>query len=85
MQRERRKNQPRIPQDYLTYLNDDQITSLRRFEAFGWRLDLLRHPLFLDTEVILKSPDGKSTALLDADGMLIKSHNIPFRTGLPGN
>lgn len=76
---EKRGTQSAIPAALARYLNDLQIVALHSLESFGWRLAFIRRPLFLQATVVVSSPDGHKTAVLEEDGSVNMDGVIQMR------
>ncbi len=59
-----------IPADLGAYLNDLQMTGLRKVEEMGWSLKYVRRPAFQTPTVVLVYSDGYRLGLLEDNGML---------------
>jgi hypothetical protein len=67
---EKRSGEPPIPPGVVKYLNDNQASSLRQIENFGWRLHFVRRPLFQDPVVVIINAEGDRFGTLEADGRI---------------
>lgn len=76
---ERRTQQPPIPDDYQTLLNENQLRSLRELESSGWRLEFVRRPLFQPVTPVLVHQTGFFTVILEEDGKQNINHGMEFR------
>ncbi len=66
----RRMGATPIPGDLGAYLNDLQMTGLRKVEEMGWSLKYVRRPAFQTPTVVLIYSDGYRLGLLEDNGML---------------
>ncbi|MGB5538950.1 MAG: hypothetical protein WBO37_02545 [Gammaproteobacteria bacterium] len=72
---EKRNRLAPVPNNLVDILNEDQMTSLRQIENFGWQLHFVRRPLFQDPVVVIVSAEGDRFGTLEADGRIeIKNH-----------
>ena len=72
---EKRSGLAPVPRNLGDILNEDQLTSLRQIENFGWQLHFVRRPLFQDPVVVIVSAEGDRFGTLEADGRIeIKNH-----------
>ena len=76
---ERRAGQVAIPDDIKSRLNELQHQTLARLEGFGWSVAFVRRPLFQDQVVVLFDPSGRQHAILDEDGSIDKTTDLPIR------
>ena len=79
MDADKRKGEAPVPDHVKNYLNNDQLLSLRKLEGYGWTLYFIRRPMFQDVVPVVKSPDGKETAILMDDGELDTTTDIHIR------
>jgi hypothetical protein len=71
---ERRSGLAPVPRNLGEILNENQMTSLRQIENFGWQLHFVRRPLFQDPVVVIVSAEGDRFGTLEPDGRIeIKS------------
>ena len=79
VQIERRGNSAPIPSDLDTFLNRQQILTLRSIENFGWRLAFVRQPLYQEPVTFVISPGHQRLAVLETDGRVDLQPDIPLR------
>jgi hypothetical protein len=82
---EKRSGQAPVPQNLRDILNDQQLTSLRQIENFGWQLHFVRRPLFQDPLVVIVSAEGDRFGTLEADGRIEIKNRFDIREADPGN
>lgn len=76
---ERRRGESAIPCNLRSYLNDEQRRVLRQVGGFGWKLAIIRRPLFQDPVVIISDADEKQYSVLQGDGAIDAEPNIFIR------
>ena len=76
---ERRLDQKAIPDDIKSQLTTEQLLTVNRLEGFGWSIKFVRRPLFQEHTVVLFDPSGKRHAILEKDGSLDTTTEIPVR------
>ncbi len=76
---DKRTGQEPIPANLSSYINELQIGTLKRIEEFGWHLWFIRRPLFQDVKVVVANKLKDSTAVLEEDGTMNKSHGLTIR------
>jgi hypothetical protein len=67
---ERRSGLAPVPLNLGEILNENQMTSLRQIENFGWQLHFVRRPLFQDPVVVIVSAEGDRFGTLEPDGRI---------------
>ena len=80
--RERRVQQPAIPEDYETLLNEPQLKSLKELESCNWTLKFVRRPLFQPVTPVLIDKTGNFTMVVEEDGMKNIRHGLELRFDL---
>lgn len=71
---EKRSGLAPVPRNLGDILNENQMTSLRQIENFGWQLHFVRRPLFQEPVVVIVSAEGDRFGTLERDGRIeIKS------------
>lgn len=68
-----------IPADMKRLLTREQIASIVKMEEFGWKLLFIRRSDFAKIIVLMESPSGEHTGLIEADGNLNTSHDVRLR------
>jgi len=68
-----------IPDNVNDYLNDAQRSGLHKIEGFGWNIEYIRHPLFQEPVVVVRSANGNSIGILESDGRLNMEPDIETR------
>jgi hypothetical protein len=76
---ERRVGQKPVPDDLLSRLNELQRLTIRRLEAFGWKIRFVRRPSFTEPVVVVTDPSGKDSAVVDEHGHLDRSTKLDMR------
>jgi hypothetical protein len=79
----RRRGEDPLPANYAELLTEEQHTSLRKLESFGWSLRKIRRPKFEEMVVILAHSDGKSYAILTPEGDLDQKTPVHVREEKP--
>ena len=77
--RERRVGAVAVPDDMMSELTEMQHQTLARLEGFGWAVGFVRRPLFQERVVMLFDPSGHQHAVLNEDGTIDKTSEIPVR------
>ena len=68
MDTERRKGIKPVPDNLEELLNEAQIRTLRDLEPFGWKLHIIRRPLFQEVTPVLISKEADRLVVLEASG-----------------
>ena len=68
-----------VPANLGKYLNDLQMSGLKKIEHMGWSLIYIRRPAFQTPSVVLVYSDGKRLGVLEEDGRLNQNALIPQR------
>lgn len=76
---EKRGTQAAIPMALARYVSDIQLAALRSLESFGWQLAFIRRPLFMQSIVVVESPDKRKIAVLEQDGSVNTDGFIALR------
>lgn len=77
--KERRVGAVAVPDEILAELTEMQHQTLARLEGFGWAVGFVRRPLFQEQVVMLFDPSGREHAILNEDGTIDKTSDIPVR------
>lgn len=77
--KERRVGAVAVPDNILAELTEMQHQTLARLEGFGWAVGFVRRPLFQEQVVMLFDPSGREHAILNEDGTIDKTSDIPVR------
>lgn len=77
--KERRVGAVAVPDNILAELTEMQHQTLARLEGFGWAVGFVRRPLFQERVVMLFDPSGREHAVLNEDGTIDKTSDIPVR------
>ena len=77
--KERRVGAVAVPDEILAELTEMQHQTLARLEGFGWAVGFVRRPLFQERVVMLFDPSGREHAVLNEDGTIDKTSDIPVR------
>lgn len=67
---EKRSGLAPVPRNLGEILNENQMTSLRQIENFGWQLHFVRRPLFQEPVVVIVSAEGDRFGTLETDGRI---------------
>lgn len=76
---DRRKAEKELSNVLKRELNEDQLTTLRTLEGFGWELKFVRHELFQKPVPVLFDSDRKTFAVLEEDGTLNEHPGFDIR------
>ena len=76
---ERRRPQASPNRVLERQLNDDQVSTLRSLENFGWELKFIRRQPFKDPVPVVFDGDRKKFAVLKADGTLDENPSFEIR------
>ena len=79
MAKEQRIGKPPVPENLVDTLNEEQIFTLRRMEAFGWELKFIRRPLFQDVLPVMFHTDSNQFGVLEDDGTLNMQRDLNVR------
>ena len=79
MAKEQRIGKPPVPENLVDTLNEEQIVTLRRMEAFGWELKFIRRPLFQDVLPVMFHNDSNQFGVLEDDGTLNMQRDLNVR------
>ena len=79
MAKEQRIGKPPVPENLEETLNEEQIVTLRRMEAFGWELKFIRRPLFQDVLPVMFHTDSNQFGVLEDDGTLNMQRDLNVR------
>ena len=79
MAKEQRIGKPPVPENLVDTLNEEQIVTLRRMEAFGWELKFIRRPLFQDVLPVMFHTDSNQFGVLEDDGTLNMQRDLNVR------
>jgi hypothetical protein len=60
-------------------LTELQKLTIGRLSNFGWTLNFVRRPPFLDPIVVVRDPSGKDFAILTEDGQLDRDTDLRMR------
>jgi len=77
--KERRIGLEAIPADIKSRMTGFQRGTLARLEGFGWSIEFVRRPLFLDQIIVLVDPSGKQHAILRDDGSMDRDIDFSIR------
>ena len=78
-QDDRRNKVAPVPDDQLSFMNDEQKMAYRSMERFGWPIKFIRRPLFTRPVCVLSNPEGNKLAVLEEDGTINEDSDIPMR------
>ena len=76
---ERRNGTQPVPDDAISFMNDEQKMAFRNLESFGWRIKFIRRPLFQRPVCVLTNPEETEIAVLEEDGTVNKNPDIVIR------
>ena len=79
MEEDKRGTVKPVPDDWLQYLNDNQLLTYRRLQGFGYHLKFVRRPLFQRPVCVFSDPDATKFFVIDEDGNLTEHVDIPLR------
>ena len=79
MEPDKRNGQSAVPENPGEVLNEEQLITLNKMEAFGWKLSFVRRPLFQDIVAVLLHPDNGTVGVLELDGSLNMKPDIEIR------
>ena len=79
MEEDKRGTVKPVPDDWLQYLNDNQLLTYRRLQGFGYHLKFVRRPLFQRPICVFSDPHATKLFVIDEDGNLTEQVNIPLR------
>lgn len=79
MDKDKRKGDKPIPDNFEDQLDELQLLALRRIEGFGWKLRFVRRPLFQDVVPIVFSAEGDTIGVLEEDGRINMQPDIEVR------
>jgi hypothetical protein len=79
MEHEKRRGEDPVPHNAAKMLNEVQHLSLKHLEGFGWRLHLIRRPLFQEFVVVVIDSAGEKMGILEEDGSINMSPAINLR------
>ena len=79
MDQDKRKGNKAVPDNATEMLNELQILALRRIESFGWRLQFIRRPLFLEPVAVVADGNGIKIGILEEDGRINMEPEIKVR------
>ncbi|MFT5032973.1 MAG: hypothetical protein ACI89D_002588 [Bermanella sp.] len=77
--KERRKGMHSIPDGLESYLNPAQIVTLHEVARFGWELQYVRRPLFMEPVPILFNHTMNRYAVMDINGCMNRSIDVALR------
>ena len=80
MAENRRKNQKLIQSDVYKLLDSKQLTALRESAIFGWKIQFIRRPLFLEPVIVLYNARYDIIGLLGLDGSIDMEMEIDVRS-----
>lgn len=76
---EKRSGLAPVPRNLDQILNENQMTSLRQIENFGWQLHFVRRPLFQEPVVVIVSAEGDRFGTLERDGRIEIKNQFDLR------
>ena len=79
MEKDKRNKQKPIPNNVKDYLNEDQLVTLSQIEAYGWRLEFIRRPMFDTPTAVVFGPNNGQIGVLKEDGTIDKNPKILVR------
>lgn len=79
MNQEKRSATGTVPRALPGALNEVQMATLAGLEKFGWTLEFVRQPLFLEPVPVVISPDGKTKSIINQKGKLEEATHIKHR------
>ncbi|MFT6593310.1 MAG: hypothetical protein ACJAU3_001374 [Zhongshania sp.] len=79
MENDKRKGEVSVPDNAAEMLNEMQLLALRQIEGFGWRLHIIRRPLFQEVVAIVIDSTGENVGILEEDGSVDMAPAITLR------
>lgn len=70
---------PAVPDDLLSFMNEDQLMAYHSLERFGWYIKFIRRPLFQRPICVMSNPDGSTVGVLEDDGTMNENPDIVIR------
>ena len=67
---EKRKGEYAVPVNLREVLNQDQMSSLRQIDSFGWRLAFVRRNDAKEPLAVVQRSDKSGYGVLEADGSI---------------
>lgn len=77
--RERRGDESPIPLNLREFLNENQRSTLRKIESFGWHLAFVRRPLFQEPVAVIANTDDSTYSVLEKDGSINSDADLFLR------
>jgi hypothetical protein len=79
MDDEKRTGIQPVPDDVISFMNEEQLLAYHSLERFGWYIKFIRRPMFQRPVCVLSNPDGTVNAVLEDDGTINESPDIIIR------
>ena len=68
-----------VPDDLISFMNEEQLLQYRSLERFGWYIKFIRRPVFQRPVCVISNPDGSIVAVLEDNGTVNESPDIVIR------
>ena len=65
---EKRLNQKPLPGNLSDYINEQQVSSIKKLQGFGWGLYFIRRSNPDDIMTVMCLPNTQETAVIETDG-----------------
>ena len=79
MDDEKRTGIKPVPDDVISFMNEEQLIAYHSLERFGWYIKFIRRPMFQRPVCVMSNPDGTVNAVLEDDGTINESPDIIIR------
>ena len=79
MDDEKRTGIKPVPDDVISFMNEEQLIAYHSLESFGWYIKFIRRPMFQRPVCVMSNPDGTVNAVLEDDGTINESPDIIIR------
>ena len=76
---DKRKGQMPIPLNLRTFLNREQMASLRQMEGFGWQLAFVRRSSDSEVIAVVVCSSSKQYGILELDGSINTDFDLIIR------
>ena len=80
MEKERRKVEQGVPEDFRSTLTPAQANTLAEVSMLGWNLLFVRHPLFQDPVPVVCNAKFAQIGVIDPDGRIDINSGVDLRT-----
>jgi hypothetical protein len=79
MDGEQRTGDKPVPDDLISFMNEEQLMAYHSLERFGWYIKFIRRPLFQRPICVMSNPEGTVVGVLEDDGNLNENPDIVIR------